>query len=204
MDFDAWCEQIAQQMRRKGHDFDPTDCEHSAALLGLVLTEVVEAAQEWKRHHREHLDTVADEIADALIRLGHFTATIGARLAPDVRFNVESFNALGDGALELSAVVEQPVTEFWTGINVLLHPSLEISEAHDRWGAFVCNRMRTNNANDMFSSPMRRCFLEISAAGRRLGLDLDAAVARRTAHNESRSYRYNIATRGGNDQAQSE
>ena len=191
MNFDTWSTEIAAQMQRKGHGFDPRHREQSSGLLGLVLTELVEAVQEWKRQHLKRPDVIADELADALIRIGHFVATVGVRFNDDRRFQAQGFNDLGDQQRSDEDLYD--AKEFWRGLNDLLRLTHTVAHLHEHWRDIAQPEMPSSPERLYFARGLRRSVVEICVAAQRLNLDLDTAVARRTAHNETRPTGYNIA-----------
>jgi hypothetical protein len=191
LNFDTWSAEIATQMQRKGHGFDPRSKEHSSGLLGLVITELVEAAQEWKREHLKRPGVIAGELADALIRIGHFASTVGVRFNDDRRFQVQGFNDLGDQ--QRSDEDTYDAREFWRGLNDLLWLTHTAAHLHEYWRSVAQAEMISSGNGVHFARGLRRSVVEICVAARRLNLDLDAAVAERTAHNEARPTGYNIA-----------
>lgn len=182
-------------MARKGHSFNPSDRFHSSALLALVTTEIVEAAQEVKRHHLSHPDAVADELADALIRLGHFAATVGVRFQDGHQFHgILDFKDLGTQYISDDA--PYALTDFWRVLNDVLWLNHGVNELHAHWFRESFAAMRSSPERLYFAAGLRRCVTDICIVARRLCLDLDAAVQRRTEHNENRPVGYNLAAGG--------
>jgi len=195
MNFDLWATEIANQMARKGHGFSPSDRYHSSALLALVTTEIVEASQEFKRHHLSHPDLVAGEMADALIRLGHFASTIGVRFQEGQQFGgLQGFNDLGQQFISAEDVYE--ITDFWRVLNDILWLNHGLDELHAHWFRTSFSAMRSSPERLYFAAGLRRCVTDICILARRLHLDLDSAVQARTAYNESRPVGYNLAAGG--------
>lgn len=191
MNFDKWAAEIATQMQRKKHGFDPKHRDQSSALLALVISEIVEAGQEWKRQHLLRPTVIAGELADAMIRIGHFAATVGVRFNDDRRFHVIGFNDLGDQ--QRSDDDHDNAKEFWRGLNDLLWLTHTPAHLHEHWRNVAYSEMPSAPERVHFAQGLRRCVVEICVTARRLNLDLDAAVAERTAHNETRPVGYNIA-----------
>lgn len=193
MNFDEWAGNIKEQMERKGHGFDPAERYHSAALLGLVTSEIVEAEQEIKRHHLQQPDAVAGELADALIRIGHFAATVGVRFETDLRFEgLLSLNDLGDQHRSEDVVDLSDLWRVLCGVMWLIGGTHALFVAWNN-GRLWMPEARNGNTMNRFGISLRRCVIEICAMGRLMGLDLDAAMDRRIAHNETRPVGYNLA-----------
>lgn len=192
MDFDRWAESIAMQMRRKRHGFDPGNPDQSSVIWGLVLTEIVEAAQEWKRNHLRRPTVIAGELADALIRIGHFAATVNVRFSDDRRFHATGFNDIGDQQRQ-----DTPVdpTEFWRGLDDLLWLTHSVASLHKYWRNYAQSEMPSSQERIEFARGVRHCVVEICVVARRLCMDLDAAVEERTAYNETRPDGWNIAAK---------
>jgi hypothetical protein len=197
MNFDLWATEIANQMARKGHGFNPTDRYHSSALLALVTTEIVDAAQEVKRHHLSRPDLVAGELADALIRLGHFAAVTSVRFHDGQQFGwLQGFNDLGQQFIGADDIYD--VTNFWCVLNDILWLNHGLQELHAYWYRDAFSAMRSSPERLYFATGLRRCVTDICILARRLHLDLDSAVQARTAYNESRPVGYNLAAGGQN------
>lgn len=191
LNFDGWVSEITEQMARKGHGFDPGQHQQSAALWALVASEVVEAGQEWKRNHFQHPAVLAGELADALIRIGHFAGTVGVRFDGDRRFvGVLDFNELGDQHRDGDAY---PIHDFWRGLNAIMSLCRSIGNVHSYWENVAFYEEIGSSEREYFGAGVRQCVLEICILARRMNLNIDAAVQARTAYNETRPVGYNIA-----------
>lgn len=193
MNFDKWAGNVKEQMERKGRGFDPADRWHSTALVGLVISEIVEAAQEVKRHHLAQPKLVAGELADALIRLGHFAAVTGVVFAGDYRYEgLQGFNDLGDQHRADGQDVD--LSDFWRTLNGVQWLVRDTSALYGFWSDSAWSATPGSTQHVRFGIGLRRCVVDICAVGRILGLDLDAAMQERIAYNETRPKRYNLAT----------
>ena len=193
MNFDTWATEIAEQMERKGHGFDPTDRWRSAALLSLVSTEIVEAAQEIKRHSLSQPSLVAGELADALIRLGHFAGVAGVRFAIDDRFvGLLGFNDLGDQ--QRSEDPHPARGDFWYMLNESMCLLDGMVGLHSYWQNFAWSHDPGGREPERFGVGLRRVVIELCVFARNYGLDIDKAMQERIAYNETRPKGYNLAT----------
>lgn len=193
MNFDTWASGISEQMDRKGHGFDPTDRWRSAALVGLVNSEIMEAVQEIKRHFLAKPELVAGELADALIRLGHFASVVGVRFAVDDRFvGLLGFNDLGDQQREENSVSDR--SNFWFVLNEALCLPDEVQRLHSYWQDSAWQHYPNGREVDRFGVGLRRVTIDLCVFARNYGLDLDAAMLERIEYNETRPKGYNIAT----------
>ena len=177
--FDVWAESVRIAMVEKGHGFLIEDESHAVALLVLVASEVHEAIHVVKKRYLEGVNDIGEELADALIRMGHFAATAGISIGDTLPF--ETFNALGRSRAEMFVAFGYGQWAMIARLGRLAGQAHDVAEAWQGQSTFTTKRA--------FCS----LFAMIAGAAVALGINLDQAIDDKMLVNHKRPYRFGVA-----------
>lgn len=176
---DRWAKSVQYQMVEKGHGFSVSDTEHTVGLLVLVASEIFEAIHVVKKRYLDDIPGIREELADALIRMGHFAATADITLSDALPF--ASFDDLGQSRVEMFGAFQNGQWAMIARLGRLANQACDVAEAWEGKPSYMMERA--------FCS----LFASISGAAVALGGSLDQTIADKTAVNGKRPYRFGVA-----------